>query len=983
MAENTIASTTPKRHQRQRSSVQIKKRVSLQKPGSSSNNLSSPNGGSGAGTLSPSGEGEQEIFENAFQYDKEEPKDNLLSYNASSPNFPNTNQPNSIQTLSNRTHSRGPSFNPQHGSHENPLEADEEEISRSDYFSTNHPEMSGEFSEGDQGGMSVERTSESNMHTNGILDEQNAMGHMTTRAELDLFDDDDASEDQPAFQSSRASSEKGPELPPKEESSVQRSRTASERLEHITTPVMGSQEATSGTFNNVSKASRNSNNFITSNSLQSTPSSANKGSKRLSLLINNGLSNSPSSPSTSPRAIRTPTASTPRSGRKAHRMSLGYFPSPDARSSQSPTPYSAPAANGQVSMSNTSSSSGGLSQPNFTKSTAPRSASVSTTASFDSNSIDGETILTQHKGVLERIAEKERAILELKEILAKEEKELLALRVEWQRSAAKELVGNGRSSSELGDRSDEIRLPSLDGEASSSLPGSAASDTFKGLSAKLQNGIGTQFNAFLDQLVNVPAVESESIMNETSSIDTRNTSLGSLLEEDEEEVGSPAKGRSGIPPPVPSKTSNTTKSVPPQTTPKEMPKNHAKRSSIFGASFAAFQKQMEQQFAPVLGVDEDSKQRQSKELLGGGMTRENKEGKDHSQAGPSANEFSWGNLSKKFKEARENASGYLAMAEAKLGQAMTIDDLLQLDDQKVNERARSSQSHSNRTSGFAEENDREKAALAELSWLNSMAGIKMSGSVDRVTTSIASPDLQSTNGNLNQNNLLKLEDARKIARAVSPASSSQSTTRPDYSPNNKGSNANLHSPPLGVTKVRRTSASGVGPMKNPEKRTTGLFDVLSAVWLGEKSSEESSDHNLATSPGQRAMDLDKSKKRLSGQSRTRFAARAALDQGENGNVLSPKAKESAMETAWDWDAPLQPLPENGTSNGMGIGLVGLHEESSKSQSQMQSSRSGKVRPSDGDMREINLNDQPGQDLDHFQSTKLNQKKDEEEENWSW
>jgi hypothetical protein len=415
-----------------------------------------------------------------------------------------------------------------------------------------------------------------------------------------------------------------------------------------------------------------------------------------------------------------------------------------------------------------------------------------------------------------------------------------------------------------------------------------------------------------------------------------------------------------------------------------MPKSHSKRSSIFGASFAAIQKQMEQQFAPVLGGEEDSKRRQSKDGMGIAMPRENKE---DSQAGPSANDFSWGNLSKKFKEARENASGYLAMAEAKLGQAMTIDDLLQLDDQKQNERAKSNQNNSSTTRGFAEENDREKAALAELSWLNSMAGIKMSGSVDRVTTSVTSPNLQSTNGNLNQQNLLRLEDARRVARAASPASSSQSTTRPDHSPNGRGSNTSLQSPSLGVTKLRRTSASGVGPMKNSEKRTTGIFDVLSAVWLGEKSpAESSSEHNnSATSPSQRTIDLDKNKKRLSGQSRTRFAARAALDQGESGNVLSPRAKENVMETAWDWDAPLQPLPENGASNGIGIGLVGMHEESSNRQTQSQSqvNRGGKSRPSGDDLREINLNDRPGQDLDHLQSTKSNQKKDEEEENWSW
>ncbi|PWN38259.1 uncharacterized protein FA14DRAFT_24575 [Meira miltonrushii] len=977
MAENT---STTRRHTRQRSSVQIKKRVSLQKPGSSSNDLSSPNGGSGADAFSPAGEGEQGIQENAFQYDREEPKDNLLSSTASSPLLPNSHQANSIQAITNRTHSRGPSFNPQHGSYENPIESDEDKASKADYLSHNHPEMSGNFSEEDQGAASMGQSCELNMHTNGGLNEQNAMGDMTTRAELDLFDDDDNSEDQAALQPSSATSEKGPELPPKDETNVQKSDFSGESVEQFTTPVMGSQEAANGTFRSAQRANRNSNNFMTNSPAQSTPSSANKGAKRLSLLINNGLSNSPSSPNTSPLAIRTPTASTPRSGRKAHRMSLGYFPSPDARSSQSPTPYSAPAANG----SNTPSS-GSIAQPRFTRSTAPRSASVSTTASFDSSSLDGETILNQHKGVLERIAEKERAILELKETLAKEEKELLALRVEWQKSAARELASNGRSSTEIGDRSDrkdEIRLPSLDADAINSIPTSAASDTFKGLSAKLQSGIGTQFNAFLDQLVNVPTTESVSSTNEASSTDTRNTSLGSLLEEDEEEGGQPAKNRSGVPPPVPSKLSPTSKSVPPTQASKEMPKNHSKRSSIFGASFAAFQKQMEQQFAPALGGEEDAKNRQSKEGLGGATSKEDKENKDHSQAGPSANDFSWGNLSKRFKEARENASGYLAMAEAKLGQAMTIDDLLQLDDQKPNEKAKSNSSIGG-PRGFAEENDREKAALAELSWLNSMAGIKMSGSVDRVTTSVTSPDLQSTNGNLNSQNLLRLEDARRVARAASPASSSQSTTRPDHSPNERGSNAGLHSPPLGVTKVRRTSASGVGPMKNPEKRMTGIFDVLSAVWLGEKSPGEES--NSATSPGQRTMDLDKNKKRLSGQSRTRFAARAALDQGESGNVLSPKAKENAMETAWDWDAPLQPLPENGAINGMGIGLVGMHEESSKpqSQSRSQDNRSGKSRRSGEDMQDISLNDQPGQDLDHLQSTKSNQKKGEEEENWSW
>lgn len=891
-------STGARRHQRQRSSVTIKKR----------------------GSLNKLNDGES-VPDNALSAASVEPNGNAsVAAAGSGPSTQNGNSQRDGHT---------PSFNPQHGNHLSPVEADEDRMNISqprqlqtqeqDYFSLGAARLSQQQDSTPAQDLStIHNGSPSPAENNNLptlaIDTELAgsaltgmqADDMTTRTELDLIDDEDTSTEADAscqrpIAGTVAEAEDEPTVPPLPpkgdgvQKPLQDAHSLKDRVPAPITPKMIQGE--SGTF--------------------ATPTSSGRGTRGLSLL-SGGVLSSPSSPSTSPSAIRMakgPTApgnTTPRSGRRAHRMSLGYFAASDARSAQGPNGFF---GTGQPMMSPVMSTSAASSASRFTP-TTPRSASVSTTASMDSDtpgsakrlSEDGETILTQHKGILERIAEKERGILELKENLAREEADLKLLQKEWQRSAARELANNkahsSRSSGELAANEEKLAKEKESRTSIDSAQGTAsgAADTFKGFSAKLQSGLGNQLNAFLDQLVATSPSEelqptSQEMLEQDRASAASGAGLGALIEEDE---GESRETKSTTAP-----AELTTKRA--QPTVSQSNGKHNKRTSMFGASFAAFQKQMEQQFGATMSAKTNEDQMGAKP--------------DLVEKAPQWSDFSWGTVQKRLKEARENASGLLAMAEAKIGQAMTMDDLVQVDEHDA--KPKRSAPPSVMTCAFTEENDREKAALAELSWLNSLAGVKTSGSVDRVTATVDGPQSGSME-RLSQQNLLELEDVRRIARAVSPASSSQSTTRPDKSPVSR-----VQSPPLGSSGKQNTSSRSSkrnSTPKEPERRPTGFFEVLNAVWASDKSPSPTTSDRRSPSPGARSPRLTK-EKRLSGQSKTRLAARAAVQQGKSPSltVQSTPKLTASTEKAWQWDDLLSEEEQTSGASTIGIDTSGLDD----------------------------------------------------------
>lgn len=456
---------------------------------------------------------------------------------------------------------------------------------------------------------------------------------------------------------------------------------------------------------------------------------------------------------------------------------------------------------------------------------------------------DGDTVMTQHKDLLARIAEKERKIFELRESLSREERELKKLQQTWQASVNQDLAVHQPGSTTGGE--DVPTSAGLLGFSADSemrrremfqQPSVVAADGWKVLSATLA-GAGTQINALIDQ-------------------------LATPIEADTKEAG---KGTSIKPNPVPEKVESAT--VPPTTPAKQNTsiKKAAdsekvdKRTSMFGASMAALQKQVD----AFSGIDSSI------------------------EATPKAAENAasgWGTWQKRLKEARENASGLLARAEQRLGQALVIEDAAKAIPSKAQviktTTAERPRRDSKSTYDFSGENDREKAALAELTWLNSLAGVNMSGTTDRVTTS-----LPAVNSSKRDGTARIPKSSLVTARRKSTTSQTSTSSKVKEAPS---------SPPSVSNESDSTRKSG---------ESSGLFSLVSTA--------------TSTVDTESIADDERDSRRRSGQSKTRNAALAAVFE-----------KEEALKDSRFINIEAAKIPMHDVSNGLVkvMEVSGEHDE---------------------------------------------------------
>lgn len=517
---------------------------------------------------------------------------------------------------------------------------------------------------------------------------------MTTRSELDLFGSE---EEEESRSTSTTSSAPAPAVPPKQVPSTPL-KDASDLYTRSPAP---------SSIDRMTPSRQNSLSGVTSTARNMA------GGKKLSLLSGGSvLSQSPSmSPSPSSSRTITPVAaqnkgqSTLRKLQPVKRISLSYVSSPVSKTTHG-LPGSAsydvaatttPSTAGN-SMAHTSSTCGYFGRPNGNNPDTPNLASTGSFASTSTSTSplttrhgkkeDGDTVMAQHRDVLGRIAEKERRILDIKEVLAKEEEELGKLKSEWQTSVNRELISSRPAAADVNCTIRERKQKESKVDENDQNTVNVASEGWKAISARLA-GAGTQLNAFIDQLAIPPPEEDASKAG--AGLD--------VLQEESEEVVHSRQIKKSVRQAGPSRQASVS--------------SQSKRASMF--SMAGIQKQVQAQFGAVNGNSPTDGKATNGDAGG------------------------WGTWQKRLKEARENATGLLAKAEAKIGQALTMDDL----NPSPNTSNNAELHQGNNLIDFSGENDREKAALAELSWLNSLAGINMSGTTDRVTTS-RSPDLQAS-----------------------------------------------------------------------------------------------------------------------------------------------------------------------------------------------------------------------------------------------
>lgn len=282
------------------------------------------------------------------------------------------------------------------------------------------------------------------------------------------------------------------------------------------------------------------------------------------------------------------------------------------------------------------------------------------------------------RDLLRLIAEKERRCFELRDELAAEEAELKQLRAAWQRSATRELAyGTSPTHRRNGSASSSTTRPSLartdSTDSSAALPvgvPQAAAEAWNSLSAKLPGGLKSQLNSLLESIaMDQPPEVPEKRAEDAGML--RPAPLGTLgvLEEEGSDVGSaavsprsprsPAGPMAGVRGAAQEQDDSSvlgfkvdangiaTPSVrlseqPPPTPPKEGAREgntwQSRRTSVLG-SWSQLQSK--------LTGEADSG--------GGGLA---------------------GMFTRRLKEARHNASDLLREAERKLGNAMTIDELL-------------------------------------------------------------------------------------------------------------------------------------------------------------------------------------------------------------------------------------------------------------------------------------------------------------------
>ncbi|PWN22161.1 hypothetical protein BCV69DRAFT_297461 [Microstroma glucosiphilum] len=592
-------------------------------------------------------------------------------------------------------------------------------------------------------------------------------------------------------------------------------------------------------------------------------------------------------------------AATPRSARSANRkrMSLNYVASPAAGAASSPafclspTPSSGSATSASRTTFRSSSHRSATALDAFGIRTAPASqtsyikSSGDTTPQIEqqqpswptssSPREDGQTVMDSSKEMLAEIARRERKIGELRSELRQEETELKALQAKWQAAVTKEM-GAVRSP----DRS-SLRAPrqvngARTGGAAVNVPANikptsgeqswesqadvaaSVAEAMRGFSSKLPAGLGSQLNTLIDGL-HVPAPSASSDRpNSPRALD--------MLKEESSEVGSDAGDKS---PNAVSRTvvadsnrpsssaSGSTFAGPP---PAFSTSNaSSKRSSTLFGSLSAFRGQIEeslkaaQQPSTMTGAEGGSSAGRSaaphkavgldglpvSPLLGSSTST----GQD-SQAQTAG----WSQWSKTLKDAASDAA---ARAEKAFGEAITSGGLgageatakgaATAADRPTGSMPISSGSSMSKMSptlerrSFTEENEREKAALAELElgWLSNLVGGSGGSGAASSSEQVGSSDSQPRR--LSDRTLLALSAGDGLAPEPQPARSSKSTSTGMYPPSTTSTRKNT-----GQADPSGSSGAAAAAAKRQSTLTVGgnLFGMLSQAWGGEKIGSE-------------------------------------------------------------------------------------------------------------------------------------------------
>lgn len=584
--------------------------------------------------------------------------------------------------------------------------------------------------------------------------------------------------------------------------------------------------------------------------------------------------------------------------------------------------------------------------------------------------------MTQHKDMLARIAEKERRCLEMREALTKEEDDLRELRREWQASVHRELANESVTTSPTASRnkgalaraasssissmssmpsheeegmhtrdnslstttapttapstsdngslsSSEAKMASLDGSTQTT------SDKLKDLGKRLPSGWGVQLNNFLDQLAAAPGSDKDKdrealamgaggsdVAAAAAVQDVGRQGLEVLAEEDEGSSPRAGSARSKPLPPV------GFQRPPPE-------QRHNKRQSVFG-TLASFQKSVEE---GLLGLPPRSAAVSSPPNNDAAHNDTNSE----SNATAKDEVAGWGTWQKRLKEARENASGLLAKAEATLGRAMTIDELIAIEPGRVDQQNATSRAGAATSTGggaFDEANEREKAALAELSWLKSLSpAMRQSGNDGGLQPT--KDETQTTR--LDPETLLELEKGSGLAPlsglglGLGPGKGGGAGSQRRTSTSSANSNSSNQ------TATAKKRMSGSMPIASPSgggDSSLGFMSMLSSAWgtgggttsvdggrrpsLSPKFTSSSLHSDGGVSPGEGSTGH---RRTPSNQSKTRLAARMAAAAGagsapsnSSGGAGKSKAtmngsggthaKTNNNNNNWDWDAPL-------------------------------------------------------------------------------
>lgn len=475
---------------------------------------------------------------------------------------------------------------------------------------------------------------------------------------------------------------------------------------------------------------------------------------------------------------------------------------------------------------------------------------------------------------------------------------------------------------------------------------SIASEKIKDLGKRLPSGWGAQLTNFLDQLAAPPGSDEER-KEEASAMGTggsdvaaaattsraTNSSADSILRqggldvlaEEDDEGASPRVGSTKVSKPLPPVVAS-------QASAHEQ--KHKKRQSVFG-TLASLQKSVEEGLlglppkgaSPEIGNAEDGDSSKDAESPAIGSVTATK-----------GDEGGWGAWQKRLKEARDNASGLLAKAEASLGRAMTMDELIAIEPGRTNPTTTTMT-----INGFDEDNEREKAALSELTWLKSLSPtIRQADGIpikDETQTTRLDPEM-----------LLELEKGNGLAPpggvglGLGTASAKNQRRTSSSSANSNSSNQTATGAASGTARKRM---SGSMPITSPGSSSTAegsFMNMLSSAWSGSSTTPTSNatrrpslSPRLSSDGGGRSNGSNSTETKgpseanptMHGRSSSRMAARLAAaasgassssssnplsGAGQTKSALSDSSNSSGQRTQtkaknsnnnnWDWDAPL-------------------------------------------------------------------------------